>query len=71
MASSTVCKEIIGTPSPERAEFYAAPLAIQRAPKVEGTIVLHTDSWVAWHFIRNTRRTYYLIGYNGLPFIGI
>ena len=67
VASSTVCKEILGTPSPERAEFYAALLAIQRAPKVEGTIVLHTDSWIVWHFIRNTRRKYYLIGYNGLP----
>ena len=30
-------------------------------------IILHTDSWIVWHFANVIRKKYYLIDFEGLP----
>ena len=67
VSSFAICKETLGCGSPERAELYAALTAIQRAPQDRERIILHTDSWVVWHFSNVIRKKYYLIGFEGLP----
>ena len=67
VSSFAICKETLGCGSPERAELYAALTAIQRAPQDRERIILHTDSWVVWHFANVIRKKYYLIGFEGLP----